>query len=190
MTHEIKPVQSGYRLVLAYNLIRIDHIGPSSASALVDEKAKFERILKDWNRRLNEGQPTSNKLAWILDHKYSEANLSLRRLKGHDDLLGRYAEEICEKQKIVIMLANMTRTVFDVARGDNDEELEQSLKLSNVVEADGRLIIHSANIEEEEIIQADCFDRNPDKVEEEETGNEGVDETHFYHNAVSSDFYY
>lgn len=41
-------------------------------------------------------------------------------------------------------------------------------------------------MEEAEIIQDDAFDRSPDKIDTEETGNEGVDSTHFYHNAVSA----
>lgn len=41
-------------------------------------------------------------------------------------------------------------------------------------------------MEEAEIIQDDAFDRSPDKIDTEETGNEGVDSTHFYHDAVSA----
>ena len=40
----------------------------------------------------------------------------------------------------------------------------------------------------EEVIQYDCFDREPDEVESEETGNEGVDETHLYHSACEPIF--
>ncbi len=179
-------MKSGYRLVLTYNLIRTDYQGPTSASALVDEKAKLHRILNDWKQRFNAGQPTLSKLAWILDHKYSEANLGLKNLKGHDDLLGHHVADICEKEGFTVMFASMTLTVYS-ATGEtyDDDERDQRLSLSNVVEADGRLIINDASIKNEEIIQEDCFDRYPDEVESEETGNEGVDVTHFYHDAVS-----
>ncbi len=179
-------MKSGYRLVLTYNLIRTDYQGPTSASALVDEKAKLHRILKDWKQRFNAGQPTLSKLAWILDHKYSEANLGLKNLKGHDDLLGHHVADICEKEGFTVMFASMTLTVYS-ATGEtyDDDERDQRLSLGNVVEADGRLIIYEATIKNEEIIQEDCFDRRPDEVESEETGNEGVDVTHFYHDAVS-----
>lgn len=186
VTHEIKPVESGYRLVLTYNLVRTGYKGPTSASALVDEKLRFQGILSDWMQRFNAGQPTLSKLAWVLDHKYSEANLGLQKLKGRDDLLGRYVAEICKKEGFVIMFANMTLTVYEAARDlYDDDELEKTLALSKVFDASGRLTIYDAGIKEEEIIQTDCFDRQPDKVEAEETGNEGVDETHFYHDAVS-----
>ena len=177
---------SGYRLVLTYNLIRTGYAGPMSARTLVDEKAKFQRILKEWKQRFNVGQPTLNKLAWVLDHEYSEANLSLQRLKGHDDLLGRYMAEICKMEGFTIMFAKITLTVFDTARKlDSDNELEQMLNLSHVFNVYGHLMVYDGSINHEEMIQQDCFDRHPDKVEAEETGNEGVDETHFYHNAVS-----
>ena len=175
-------MESGYRLVLTYNLIRTDYQGPTSASALVEEKLKLHRILNDWKQRFNAGQPSLSKLAWILDHKYSEANLGLKNLKGHDDLLGHHVADICEKEGFTVMFASMTLTVYSYHDG---EEREQVLSLSNVVEADGRLITNDASIKNEEIIQKDCFDRYPDEVESEETGNEGVDVTHFYHDAVS-----
>lgn len=185
--HEIKPVESGYRLVLTYNLIRTGYSGPTSASVLVDEKAKFQRILSDWKQRVDTGQPTLSKLAWILDHKYSEANTGLNNLKGHDDLLGRYMAEICEKEGFTIMFATMTLTVFEASRElyDDDDELVQELVLSDIYRADGKWLFNNAIIVEEQIIQADCFHRDPDKIDAEETGNEGVDETHFYHDAVS-----
>ncbi len=178
---------SGYRLVLTYNLIRTGYAGPMSASTLVDEKAKFQRILKEWKQRFNAGQPTLNKLAWVLDHEYSEANLSLQRLKGHDDLLGRYMAEICKTEGFTIMFAKITLTVFEAARelDNDDDELEQTMNLSHVFNIDGHLIIYDGSINHKEMMQQDCFDRDPDKVEAEETGNEGVDETHFYHDAVS-----
>ena len=179
-------MESDYRLVLTYNLIRTGYKGPTSASALVDEKLRFQDILSDWMQRFNAGQPTLRKLAWILDHKYSEANLSLQELKGHDDLLGRYVAEICNKEGFVMMFANMTLTVFEAGRDLYDgDELVQTLALSKVFDSNGHLVIYDAGIKEEEIIQAEPFDRNPDKVDAEETGNEGMDETHFYHDAVN-----
>ena len=179
-------MESGYRLVLTYNLIRTDYQGPTSASALFDEKAKLHCILNDWKQRFNAGQPTLSKLAWVLDHKYSEANLGLKNLKGHDDLLGRHVADICGKEGFTVMFASMTLTVYSATAEtyDDDDELEQKLSLSNVVEADGHLIINDASIKNDEIIQHGCFNRSPDEVESEETGNEGVDETHFYHDAV------
>ena len=179
--YEIMPVESGYRLVLTYNLIRTGYSGPTSASALVDEKARFQRILSDWKQRVNAGQRTLSKLARILDHKYSEANMGLKNLKGHDDLLGRSMAENCEKEGFTIRFAKMTLTVFEASRElyDDDDELVQELVLSDVYRADGGRIFNNAIIEKEQIIQADCFDRDPDKIEAEETGSEGVDETHF-----------
>ncbi|KAK4691884.1 hypothetical protein P7C71_g5213, partial [Lecanoromycetidae sp. Uapishka_2] len=187
VVHEIKPVESGYRLVLTYNLIRTDYSGPTSASVLVDEKARFQRILSEWKQRVNSGQPTVSKLAWILDHKYSEANMGLKKLKGHDDLLGRYMADICEMEGFTIWFAKMTLTVFEASRelDDDDDELDQRLVLSSVYCTDGDRILDDASIGREQIIQADCFDRDPDNIEAEETGNEGVDETYFYHDAVS-----
>ena len=187
MSHEIKPVVSGYRLVLTYNLIHTDYGGPSSAAVISNEKACLGNILNDWICRYKAGLSVPRKLIHILDHKYSEASLRLDRLKGRDLLLGRYLSENGDKNCLELMFGHLTLTVLDVERSKEEgEEPEETLELGHVVTAEGKLLLVEAAISNDEIIEENCYDRWPDDVENEETGNEGVDSTHIYRDAVSS----
>lgn len=184
MVHEVEAVSAGYRLVLTYNLVR-KH-GPRSAETVLHERAVLDGILKEWTRCVEANQPTIPKLAYFLDHKYTEANLQFSRLKGRDRLLGRYLREACESEGFTVLLANLTFTEFNAEESQaEDEDKETELRLSNLMRVDGRLLIDGAAIEHEELIQRDRYqNRWPDKVESEETGNQGVDATHFYHDSV------
>jgi len=180
-------VKSGYRLVLTYNLIRTDYQGPGSANAISDEKASLRSVLKEWKRRYKAGQPTSEKLLYILDHKYSEANLCLESLKGRDVILGRILKESCDKEDFLLLFANMTKTILD-AQATNDgygDPSEEEFHLENLVKATGESFLREAKMSEDEIVQCSPHDRMPDEITSKETGNEGVDATHFYHDAVS-----
>ncbi|KAL9129633.1 MAG: hypothetical protein Q9217_001951 [Psora testacea] len=187
VVHEVKPVTAGYRLVLTYNLVRTEHYGPSSAKVVTEENTVFSNVLKEWKRRYDAGQPTLSKLAFVLEHKYSEANLSFGQLKGQDRVLGRYLKQTCDREEFIVLLANMTCTVYDADNSQTEEDRETDLGLEHVVDANGELELSSAKISSEEIIQQDCYDRWPDEVKTEETGNEGTDATHFYHDALSHD---
>ncbi len=75
-SHEVLPLASGARVALIYNLVRHGvPTGPSESSAVVDALA---RELATWEP----GFPV--KLAWALEHRYSEAELGWDRLKGAD----------------------------------------------------------------------------------------------------------
>ena len=111
--HEIKPVTDGYRLVLTYNLIRMGGHGPISAELVSEEKVAFTNCLKEWKRCHDARQPTFSKLAYVLEHRYSEASLRLSQLKGRDRVLGRYLKQICNQEQVTLVLASMTLTVYD-----------------------------------------------------------------------------
>lgn len=77
--HEVAPVRSGYRCCLVYNL-RLDEGDPDSLNLSLDAHAQTLldplRALKDERR--------GDLAALLLEHYYTEANFSLRNLKGHD----------------------------------------------------------------------------------------------------------
>lgn len=75
-THELRPLESGVRVAMVYNLVLA---GAPSAPAEIEEVV--ERVgaqLRSWSR----SDPV--KLAWLLEHRYSEAELGWERLKGAD----------------------------------------------------------------------------------------------------------
>lgn len=82
VTHEIKPVTSGHRLALSYNLM---HTAKSVRPALsTNDKVitRLANLLQRWQEDTGDNSP--EKLVYILEHKYSQANLHAGALKGSD----------------------------------------------------------------------------------------------------------
>lgn len=80
VTHEIKPITSGFRLALSYNLV---HTTTRLRPSLVDNTATVslvKDILTDWTEE-DEGP---EKIVYLLSHQYSQNNLSGSALKGKD----------------------------------------------------------------------------------------------------------
>ena len=87
--HEVRPVTSGVRLALVYNLTISKTTKAIKAPAIGDQITKATAVLSQWKDKLltkpvMDSQATPSKLAVILDHKYSEAGLSQEALKGID----------------------------------------------------------------------------------------------------------
>ena len=94
--HQIKPVKSGYRVVLTYDLVLrgVSVAGQSPDAELVEELA---RCLE-----MHFAEPLGpSRLVYLLDHEYTQRGLSWSRLKGDDvarvSALGMAAERArCE----------------------------------------------------------------------------------------------
>jgi len=91
VTHEVLPLISGVRCVLTYNLAipvsHQDHAQRPSAALNTPGRASIQEALSAWlesrngNGRRGDG---ADYLYYLLDHAYTEANLSLHGLKGAD----------------------------------------------------------------------------------------------------------
>ena len=102
--HEIKPITSGYRLALSYNLIhtaRSLRPAPVTNTALVD---KLSRVLLAWGN--DNGDISPQKIIYLLDHKYSEVNLKASALKGADAQKVAILEILAKKHGFSLGLAN------------------------------------------------------------------------------------
>ncbi|KAJ7068776.1 hypothetical protein C8F01DRAFT_1365057 [Mycena amicta] len=78
--HEVKPITSGYRFALSYNLM---HSTTSLRPALFsadDAITKLRNIFQSWNAN----QSAPDRIYHLLEHQYSKANLSASALKGVD----------------------------------------------------------------------------------------------------------
>ena len=101
--HRTQPVRTGHRVSLVFNLLvrpgaeGVPSTGPDLTAA-IDEVGP---ILADWPR----GKNSPVKLAWILDHKYSEEGLSFDSLKGRDLLVGRTLAAATRSADCVLHLA-------------------------------------------------------------------------------------
>ena len=85
--HEVRPVTDGYRLSLVFNLCLRpgDTDTPRTAPDYTRQVDRLARRLAAWRRGPNKVE----KLAWVLEHEYSEAGLSFDALKNRDAALAR-----------------------------------------------------------------------------------------------------
>jgi hypothetical protein len=84
--HEVRPVRSGYRVTLTFNVL-LDSSDVASVAGPVAEAASYltehftTRAVSRYGGR-DVGEPT--RLAFLLDHEYSQAGLAAGRFKGFD----------------------------------------------------------------------------------------------------------
>ncbi|KAI0797130.1 hypothetical protein C8Q75DRAFT_227436 [Abortiporus biennis] len=84
VTHEIKPITSGYRLALAFNLIHTltDHIRPALSHHKIVEEI-LQETFTSW-KELGKNDKGPEKIAYLLEHTYSYDQLRGSALKGVD----------------------------------------------------------------------------------------------------------
>lgn len=182
VTHEIKPLSSGYRLVITYNLIQQPGSAPS-AGAFIEQQTQLQTLLQNWASTLQ----SKTRVIYRLDHKYSQSSLSIQNMKGRDAQLIRCLKQACQETGFYALLAIMTRTESceDEYYGGDDED---SLELDYVTTLDGSYITRSIDVEMSETLGPDPYkNRNADSEDEGEfTGNESMPSQYRYHDSVSS----
>ena len=84
--HEVKPVRSGYRVTLTFNLLAARETGAQGAGPVADLAhcltGHFTTPAMHRYGRTEPGPP--NRLVYLLDHEYTQRGLSWNRLKGAD----------------------------------------------------------------------------------------------------------
>ncbi len=90
--HEVKPVRSGHRIALTYNLLlRRNSTKPAALDAPPETVEELAHLLEEhfatpqsrWRGDRGAGEPPS-RLVYLLDHEYTERGLEWVRLKGRD----------------------------------------------------------------------------------------------------------
>lgn len=159
----------------------------------------------NWKYHLGTGKlPT--KLAFLLEHKYTNASLCYNGLKGHDRQVAAHLREACQELGFYFSLASFQREVYggcdeDGGYGDWDddgdddggnfhvisEDISISASLSKVVDLEGMEVDKDLEFDEKDFIQKDPFENKAPDSEDYSgyTGNEGVSTTHFYHRTVA-----
>ncbi|KAJ3510104.1 hypothetical protein NLJ89_g4866 [Agrocybe chaxingu] len=193
--HEVKPVTSGYRLALSYNVINTAPPGVPMPCLpeLRDQGYSLRRVLKKWKEDRYADMPEPRLVAYLLEHQYSQANLKegIRTLKGADLARVRFLREVAEKQGFMVGLASLSHTLYGSAddygggyhrRGrwdsySDDEDTPEMLevestvtKVSGIVDLDGHslLPVGSVDVGEDALIPRDPFDdETPDGTEYE-----------------------
>ncbi len=194
--HEIKPLKSGYRLCLTYNLTLATSTSrgkkaisaPSSYSATNEIKA----LLGLWRKK--KGNDKNEKIAIVLDHQYTENSLSIDVLKGADRakanvLFAATQEDYIAHLALLTFWQSGTTEggYYDDDDHEMDEVMEESLSVNHWSNSQGEKVrFGEISIDEAEIItEEELLAREPDKEDfEGYTGNAGMTVDHWYHRAA------
>ncbi|KAG6910741.1 hypothetical protein DXG01_008273 [Tephrocybe rancida] len=122
VTHEVKPLQSGYRLALSYNLV---HSAPGIPRPTLPDMntatMRLQHVLHKWHKSAyQQEEMDDNFIAYLLDHQYSEVNLraGIKTLKGSDAHLVTNLRTVAEELGYMVLLANLEYHVTGSADGD------------------------------------------------------------------------
>ncbi|KAK5705274.1 hypothetical protein LTR97_002392 [Elasticomyces elasticus] len=185
--HEIKPVTSGFRLVLTFNLVQAAALGQSYASGFALRYPILEEA----------------------------ASISLQTLKADDLAKAQALQHFATENQLVLYLASCEKEVSGDAEADDYEEyrgnkrrrwgwdeddygarttdyheitneMESSITLQRLVDVHGTELARDIVISEEDFLQDDPYeDRDPTAHEYEGyTGNAGATATHWYRDTV------
>lgn len=193
VTHEIKPVTSGYRLVLTYNLV---DDGPGALRFFANPDGHLESAMEFWKSACDFDQgDCPDLLVYPLDHKYPSAHLGFRRLKGIDQERILQLQSASKQHGFYLFLGNMER---EVQRGADGEELnwpryhesniviEDNITIQTLIDCDDMKVGKDIYLRLSEFVDPDIFKRVPDHEDYQSfTGNEGQQATHFYRETVS-----
>ena len=186
--HEVRPVISGHRVVLTFNLVQTGPVIRRSPTDHDGLDANLKSTMLQWSQ-----SDACSYLIYLLDHKYTEASLSLDRLKGIDSVRVHRVAVLAENYNFRCYLASVEKVVFGGAEefsrfGDPHEIFdvcESTLELKRMVDLDGKVVETDVPVDEEDFVQDMPFDREPDEEDYQGyTGNEGAETTHWYRSTV------
>lgn len=208
--HEVRPLQSGHRLCLVYNLTLAKAKKAISAPRTADHIEEVARILRGWSA----DEPT-HKLAATLEHQYTPDGLVWDTLKGVDRVKARVLHEAATRADCRAYLALLTfwessaveetgggwgngRGYDDEDDEDEDDEdndpddyevievLESRLTLDHWSDAEGkRPTFGEMAVAEEEIVPRDALTKvKPEQDVSGYTGNEGLTMDRWYRHAA------
>ncbi|KAL2211650.1 hypothetical protein CC79DRAFT_1363949 [Sarocladium strictum] len=121
VTHEVLPVESGYRWVLTYNLA-IDSVPELPSASLQANHSNIKRIedlLQSWLTTPPATRVPTHFYA-ALEHKYTEANISLRNLKQSDLLRAQALMKLSWTLPIKVLLAVVEKQVTHAVEEEFD----------------------------------------------------------------------
>ncbi|KAJ7129787.1 hypothetical protein C8R44DRAFT_777696 [Mycena epipterygia] len=187
VVHEIKPITSGHRLAIAFNLIQTANSRP----VLPETNQYLQRlkhVLLSWKQR-TDSVDVPVKLIYLLQHKYSLASVRGDCLKGADAYKVALLQSLAKQLSFDVGLANVECHVigsgdddfghrgYDSEEDDDDvgmgEVEEQTMTIKNLVDLDGQRVQGEVECEEDdsEFCPANLRDvveaGNPDKREYE-----------------------
>ncbi|MEC5160055.1 MULTISPECIES: 2OG-Fe(II) oxygenase [unclassified Janthinobacterium] len=209
--HEVRPVNSGTRLTLIYNLVRSGPAGAAAPPQYLSEQAQATSLLKRWlaQREAND-EDAPEKLVYPLEHAYSAAELGFSTLKSADAavakvLLAAAAASACDIHVAQLVIEESGSAEYDGGddyysrrrgryRDDDDpdnysvaEIIERSASVSGWRDVDGNApSFGDLPLQDMELCPPDVLDEaDPDEQHfREATGNEGASFERSYRRAA------
>lgn len=199
--HELREIESGTRLCLAFNLVKRDSPLDSMVKGFTPEKLqRVEAALEPWweEARTGKANVLGGKLAIPLLHQDTEANLSFAGLKGEDRTVAEVSKECGDKsqmlqQQLDLHLCLVTKHKSQDAYPDGspmeDGEVKVDFEFHNWIGSNGRKLAFrgvSVDMKKDLVVgeEEDAFDSEPDEDDCEYTGNEGATLKYWYHTAL------
>jgi len=188
--HEVRPIVSGWRIVLIYNLHFLGEAGAPEPPDYRVEQARVVDLLSGWTNAADE----PDKLILPLEHAYTPAEMSFSTLKGADAAIASLVVEAaaaadCEVHLALVSIEESGSAEYAGYYGgrrwreeDDDafevgEVFDRWLRLSCWRSPDGdELGWGELPFDEDELCPPDAFDDlTPDEQHfHEATGNEGA----------------
>ncbi|PTB66811.1 hypothetical protein BBK36DRAFT_1118102 [Trichoderma citrinoviride] len=180
--HEVKPLDTGNRLALTYNLFQSGSV-KQSAQFLFERSQQLKSIIGKWQANF----PEVPMIVYPLAHKYSQSSLSLNNMKGRDRAICHSLKEASTACGLYLVLAHMTHTADEFDSYYATDEGETSTTLKSIYSCDGAQIGSNDIIDDSVLLDSDMFtDRDADSQDEEEfTGNESAPISLRYHDTVA-----
>lgn len=187
VTHEVKPVTSGHRVVLTYNVIndsKSQLMEMPTASTLGDTDNQLRQVLKLWGAEGAydyEGQ-SFDFVCHQLSHQYTKSSLSLSRLVGDDLKTVNKIASIAKETGFLVYLSIVERKLEggcdeEDPRHEIIDEIDSHWKLKKIVNVEDQKIGQNVMIKQSNMVDFENFD-HPDKRDYSGwTGNEGTSTT-------------
>lgn len=124
--HEVKPITSGYRLALSYNLLHTSKGVPRpSLPNMHGALMRLRHVLRRWYEGAYKKKcdQDTRYIAYITEHEYSAANLMTGQttLKGEDAHKISHVRQVAEELGFVVYLGNLSYNVSGVADYDGGD---------------------------------------------------------------------
>jgi hypothetical protein len=204
--HEVRPLKTGYRLCLVYNLTLAKAKKVIAAPRTTDHIEEVARVLRGWSA----DEPT-HKLAVTLEHQYTADGLVWDALKGVDRVKAHVLHEAAKLADCRAYLSLLTlwesgsaeedyqprrysRRYSDDDDGEGEEEgeyemgeiFDTSLTAEHWSDADGdRPTFGSMAVEREEVVPPESLTGvKPEDDVSGYTGNEGLTMDRWYRHAA------
>ena len=197
VTLEFERLASGYRLILAYDLIVPSTAKLPSLARLYSEKYRLRDLLAAWNDGVEKDQGKQRRsfptlLVYVCDSRYDASQtINLSTLQYNDQVRATCLKDLCPQFGMGLYIADLDRELSGLCdNGDPDSYVfgdvnEDRITLSQLDDIDGRTVADckSTEIEEpEHFIQNEPFCDDPDEQDRDQFGYV----THIYRRTVST----